>query len=245
MPPEACLAFFGRGREPVLPENRAHLMRRLLPKRIPREKRKHIRVGRKQSYLGVNYDGILAPGSERSEPQVPIKTWLIGRVNARRLARVLRFIAKRIWLPVLSVLRSLELDLVATASHDGKKAISIGDAKRFQRLDRRSWQFQGGEDDPDQFHCGRVKDPTEHNGDQRALQHRQLLPEEVPPIFFSAILESTRFRGLIGNLSPRGGGISFCWGRCGGSCHVGTIHGGVIQWGLFPSLRETVPQHAV
>src|SRR6185437_10668675 len=63
---------------------------------------------------------------------VPLKARLIGSVDSRRLVRVLRFVAERIWIPGLAIVAALELDLVALVGYDGKQAVAICDAKRFQ-----------------------------------------------------------------------------------------------------------------
>lgn len=51
----------------------------------------------------------------------------------RARIQLLRLVAERIWHPGFSVVGALELDLVPAASHDRKKAVSIGNPKRIER----------------------------------------------------------------------------------------------------------------
>ena len=73
-PPHPGCALFCHAGEPVLPEHRADLSRRLLRKRIAGKKGEHVLVIGKESQLRVRYDRILAPGTQGCEPQVPIES---------------------------------------------------------------------------------------------------------------------------------------------------------------------------
>src|ERR1700722_5990213 len=83
-PPHSVLFFFRHGSKPVLPEDRAHLVWRPLRKRIGGKQREHVRIVGEQPSLGAQHHGVVAPLAERCEPQIPIQSRLIGRVNARR-----------------------------------------------------------------------------------------------------------------------------------------------------------------
>src|SRR6516162_5069304 len=112
-PPHSRGALGGKVGEPVLPQHGANLLRRCLRKRIAGEQREHLRITREQQLLGMKHKSIFAPVSERGEPQVPVKARLVWRVDARRLGRILRLVAEGVSDPVLAVVRSLELNLVA------------------------------------------------------------------------------------------------------------------------------------
>ena len=102
-PPHSCFTFFCHGCEPVLPEQYANLTGRIASKRIVRKERKDILIVREQSQLGIRHDRILAPRAQRSKPQVPIKSRLIGGIDPRPLIQCLWLVAKRICHPILSV----------------------------------------------------------------------------------------------------------------------------------------------
>src|ERR1700737_3999044 len=102
-PPDPGRAFLCHAREPVLPEHRADLSRRLLRKRIAGKKGQHILVIGKEPQLRVRHDRILAPGTQGCEPQVPIEPRLIRRVDSRWFIKILRLVAKWVSLPALAI----------------------------------------------------------------------------------------------------------------------------------------------
>src|SRR5260370_12888302 len=83
-------------------------MGRPLWKRICRKKGEHVWIIRKQPPLRPQNKRIVAPGSQRGEPQVPIESWLIRRVNAGRLVQILWLVTKRIRNPRLAVFGALK-----------------------------------------------------------------------------------------------------------------------------------------
>src|SRR5579862_2195893 len=131
-PPRPLRAFFCDRGEPVLPEHRTDLSRRVLRKRIGGKKGQHILVIGKQSHLRVRHDRIVTPGTQGCEPQVPIEARLIRRVDPRRLVQILRLVAKRVSHPVPSILRTLEFDLVPSARHHREEAVLIGNPERLK-----------------------------------------------------------------------------------------------------------------
>src|ERR1700674_5415375 len=102
-PPHPVRTFLCHCREPVLPEHRADLSRRLLRKRIASKKGQHILVTGKEPQLRVRHDRILAPGTQGCEPQVPIEPRLIRRVDSRWFIQILRLVAKWVSLPALAI----------------------------------------------------------------------------------------------------------------------------------------------
>src|SRR5271154_2052596 len=133
-PPIPSGAFFRHAGEPILPQHGSDLLRRLLREGIAGKKSQHIFVfvAREQPYLGVGDDRILAPRTQRGEPQVPVETRLIRSVDSGRRLYLLRLIAKGIWRPVLTILRTLKFNLVASARHYREQAVLIGDAEGFK-----------------------------------------------------------------------------------------------------------------
>src|SRR6516165_4873142 len=139
-PPHSRRVLGGKVREPVLPQHGANLLRWSLRKRIAGEQRKHLRITREQQLLGMKHKSIFAPVSERGEPQVPVKARLVWRVDARRLGRILRLVAEGVSDPVLAVVRSLELNLVALPGHASEQAVLVRDTKRLEKSHRFRWQ---------------------------------------------------------------------------------------------------------
>lgn len=108
-PPGPGAAFFVHGGEPILPQYSANEARRRLRERIVPEEGYNVGVVGEQALFGERHDFVLAPVIERGEPEIPIKSWLIGRVDARRFVQSLRLVAKWIGDPVLTVAGALEL----------------------------------------------------------------------------------------------------------------------------------------
>src|ERR1700730_17865635 len=104
-PPKTLLAFLLPVGKPVLPEHRPNLLGRLSRERIACEESKDVRLGREKSPLDLKDKGVVAPGTQRSEPQVPVKTGLVGRVDSWRRVQILRLVAERIGCPGLAVAR--------------------------------------------------------------------------------------------------------------------------------------------
>src|SRR5439155_22229052 len=103
-PPHSGLLLFCHGGEPVLPEHCTYLGGWLARKRITCKESEHIGIVFEQSHLGIGHNWIFTPRAEWGEPQVPVETRLIRRVDARRLARVLGVITKRMRDPILPIL---------------------------------------------------------------------------------------------------------------------------------------------
>ena len=83
--------------------------------------------------LGGDDKAVLLPVIERSEPEIPVEARLIRSVDAGRCARVLWLVAERVGGPVLAIIRTLEFNLVAGPRHHRKKAITLRDARGFER----------------------------------------------------------------------------------------------------------------
>src|SRR5580704_7905501 len=138
-PPHPRRAFFGHCREPVLPEYRADLSRWFLRKRIAGKECQHILVIGKEPELRVRHNRILAPGTQRREPKVPIEPRLIRRVDPGRFIHVLRLEAKRVSHPVLAIWRTLEFDLVSAARHHREEPVLISYPEWLKRGYRGRW----------------------------------------------------------------------------------------------------------
>src|SRR5450755_3483499 len=106
------------------------------------------------------------PLAERSKPQIPIETRLIGRVNARRLTRILGLESKWIRRPVFAVLRTLKLDFIAPARHGSEQTVTVGNSKWFQRDDRESRQRCTRPKHPHQQRSAGAEKPSTHHAGQ-------------------------------------------------------------------------------
>src|SRR5271169_4519970 len=104
------------------------------------EQRKHVRLAGQEAFLNLYDPGILPPVTQRSEPQVPVKARLVGRINPRGRMQVLRLIAEGVGRPGLAVARALEFDFVSLARHDGEKPELVGEAEGFQDANRARWE---------------------------------------------------------------------------------------------------------
>ena len=67
--------------------------------------------------------------AQRCEPQVPVKTRLVGSVDARGLEDILGFVTEWIRDPNLAVARTLKFDFEAGGSHPPKQAEIVRDAE--------------------------------------------------------------------------------------------------------------------
>src|SRR4030081_2275383 len=83
---------------------------------------------------------VFTPGTERSEPKIPVKARLVRSVNTRRPVQVLRFVTELVGCPGLAVARTLELDFIAVARHSREEPELIGDPKRLDRTHRQRRQ---------------------------------------------------------------------------------------------------------
>src|SRR5579864_7412954 len=146
-PPQTLFTFFLRRGKPILPEQNADLARRLR-KRIAGEERQHVRATCQESLFGARDDGIGAPMTERSEPQIPIETGLVGGVDARSLVGILRLEAKLVRRPGFAVIRALELNFIAAAGHYREEAVAVGNAKRLQHGNRPRREWRSGPNHP-------------------------------------------------------------------------------------------------
>src|SRR5271165_5599674 len=139
-PPVAGVMLLLHRCEPVLPEHGTDVLRRSSGEGVVPEERENVRAIGKQTLFGERDKAVLFPIAERGEPEIPVKSWLIRRVNSRRLVDRLRLVTERISRPGLAVVRALELDLIAAAGHHSEEAISVGDAKGVQGPDGRCGQ---------------------------------------------------------------------------------------------------------
>ena len=73
-----------------------------------------------EAFFRERDNGIGAPVPKGGEPQIPVETGLIRRVDARRLMGILRLEAKRIGDPIFAVIGTLKFDFVAPARHYGE-----------------------------------------------------------------------------------------------------------------------------
>src|SRR3977135_4364240 len=83
---------------------------------------------------------VFTPGTERSEPKIPVKARLVRSVNARSPVQILRFVTELVGCPGLAVARSLELDFIAVARHSREEPELIGNPKRLERTHRQRRQ---------------------------------------------------------------------------------------------------------
>src|SRR5215472_83180 len=104
---------------------------------------------------------VLAPGTKRGEPQVPVEARLIGRIDAGGSFYVLWLVAERIGGPGCAVPRSLELDLVALVGHDSEQAVSVSYAKWFEYAYRPLPEEGSPEQSNQQERRAGVKHPAE------------------------------------------------------------------------------------
>src|SRR5581483_4501268 len=119
-PPHSRRSFLGQAREPILPKDGPHLLGRVAIEWIARKQRQHIGRVIQQALLRAGHNRVFAPRAQRCEPQIPVETRLIRRIDAGPLRRILRFVTERIRAPVLAITRSLKLDLIAAARHHCK-----------------------------------------------------------------------------------------------------------------------------
>lgn len=108
LPPKARIRLGSKVGEPILPRHGTHLERWVAGERIGRKKFEHAGVVVEQKQFRARHPRVFSPVAQGGEPEVPIKAGLIGRVDARRLGWVLRFVAKGIGDPCLAVARALE-----------------------------------------------------------------------------------------------------------------------------------------
>src|SRR5271170_5488151 len=91
--------------EPVLPEHGTDVLRRSSGEGVVPEERENVRAIGKQMLFGERDKAILFPIAERGEPEIPVESWLIRRINSGRLVDRLRLVAERIRRPGLAVVR--------------------------------------------------------------------------------------------------------------------------------------------
>src|SRR5580700_967468 len=130
---------------------------------VAREQGKHVRLAGQEAFLNLYHPGILPPIAQRGKPQVPVKAWLIGRINPRRDMHVLRFIAEGVGRPGLAVARTLEFDFVSLARNDGKKTELVGEAERFQDANRAHRERRIWEHHEDEESRRRIENPSQEN----------------------------------------------------------------------------------
>ena len=130
------------------------------------KERQNIGVVGQQAFFGSWNQGVLLPGTERSEPEIPLKAGLIGGVDAGSLIERLRLEAEGIGDPFLAVAGALKLNLVTAPGHHREQAILVGDTKRLEHGHRLHGQRQTAEDHGEEFNGGYVGDQGEqHSAD--------------------------------------------------------------------------------
>src|SRR3984893_6752545 len=107
-PPETFLAFVLPVGKPVLPQNHANLPRRFSRKWIGGEKSQYVRLSKEKTLLNLDNKSVFTPGAQRSEPEIPVETRLVGREDSRRRVQILWLITKGVGGPGLAVARTLE-----------------------------------------------------------------------------------------------------------------------------------------
>src|SRR5437660_167442 len=125
-PPEPLLTLVFPVGKPVLPENRSDLLGRLARERIARKESQDVRLGRQKPPLNLKDESVFAPRAKRSEPEIPVKSGLVGRIDSRRHFQILGLVAEGIGCPSLAIARSLELYFIAVARHDRKEPEIVG-----------------------------------------------------------------------------------------------------------------------
>src|SRR5258705_10174272 len=141
-PPLTSGSLRGAISEPVLPHHRTHEFWRRLRKRIGTKQRQYVRSTVEKLFFRSNHERILAPRSERGEPQVPFEPRLIRSVNSRRFLQILWLCGEKIDDPVRAVIRTLKFNLVPRPCHPPEKSIRVCNSKRVQRCHRRGRQWQ-------------------------------------------------------------------------------------------------------
>src|SRR5258708_1313804 len=195
-PPVSRAEFLCHGSEPRLPQYSADVERRRLNERIALEEGKNVGIVGEQAFLGERHDFILVPITERGEPEVPFKSWLIGRVDARGLIQGLRLVAERIGDPVLTVAGALKFDFVTAAGHHGEKAVLICDAKGIEGSDGRGRKRNVAKRNANQFRGRVVGDPCKHDRGYGETDGVEMTGE-------SAADGATRRRGIAGFVVAR------------------------------------------
>lgn len=110
----------------------------------------------------MDHEGIFPPVAERSEPEVPVEAWLIGSVDSRAFAQILRLIAEGIGGPTDAVVGTLKFDFVASPGHAAEEAVLIGDAKGLEERDWFHGKTKRGNDFRSKRESHRVKNPEEN-----------------------------------------------------------------------------------
>src|SRR5216683_3671888 len=130
---------------------------------ISDEQTDYVRLAGQEALFNLQNPGVLPPGAQRCEPQVPVKAGLIGRVNPRGCMDVLRLISEWIRRPGLAVVRTLEFDFVPCARHNGKESEFVGNAKRFERANRARRERRLWKQHEDEKRRGRIGNPRQEN----------------------------------------------------------------------------------
>ena len=95
-PPHAVVSFFRHGRKPVLPEDGADLRGGPCGNGFAAKSARTSGSFESRRHSAAQYHWIVTPLAERCEPQVPVESRLIGRVDARRFVQLLRLVAEGI-----------------------------------------------------------------------------------------------------------------------------------------------------
>jgi len=169
-PPEAGGALSGEVREPVLPKDGANFMWWRLGEGIGSKKSQDVPVVLEKKLFGVDDEGIFAPVAERSEPKIPVKARLIGGVDARGLAQVLRLIAEGIRSPSDAIFGTLKFNFVAGPGHAAEKAVLIGDAEGLEQRDRFQRKAKRRNNFRNKWERYRVKNPEENKSNRPQRQ---------------------------------------------------------------------------
>src|SRR6266849_2987027 len=112
---------------------------------------------------------------------MPVEARLIGRVDARSLVGILRLVAEGVRKPSLAVVRTLKLDFVAAASHDGEEAVAVRDSKGLEGGYWRGWEGRAGPDHPEEENGAGVEEAREDYGGERDFHYGEVVGESVLP----------------------------------------------------------------
>ncbi len=102
-PPDVFEVFLGGGREPVLPEDGADVAGRGGGEGVGGEESEDVAVVSKEELFGAGDDGVVGPGAEGCEPEIPVEARLVGGVDAGAIGGVLGLIEEGVGGPVCAV----------------------------------------------------------------------------------------------------------------------------------------------
>ena len=63
------------------------------------------------------------------KPHLPVQSWLMRNNELRAFIQQIRFVFKKVWFPVLAVIRPQHLELNAVSRHGGKHVVLVDDTE--------------------------------------------------------------------------------------------------------------------